>query len=124
MTMIFSLLLAIIPHDDILRDSCDLAEVNHFYDENGKLVFDQVIFYDWDWEAERYQIIAWRLVKSPSILPVRDWANGGYYSFWQDSLDVRLVTYPSIRETWTQYDPELIEREFLTKERRKELRKR
>ena len=28
-----------------------------------------------------------------------------------------------MRETWTQYDPELVEREFLPKERRKELRK-
>jgi len=124
MTTIFSLMLSIIPHEDVLRDNCDLAEVNHFYDENGKLVFDQVIFYDWDWEAERYQIRAWRLVKSPNILPVRDWVNGGYYSLWQDNLDVRRVMYPSIRETWTQYDPELIEREFLPKERRKELRKR
>jgi hypothetical protein len=27
-----------------------------------------------------------------------------------------------VRETWTQYDPELLEREFLPKERRRELR--
>jgi hypothetical protein len=27
-----------------------------------------------------------------------------------------------MRETWTQYDPELIEREYLPRERRRELR--
>jgi hypothetical protein len=27
-----------------------------------------------------------------------------------------------MRETWTQYDPELVEREYLPKERRRELR--
>jgi len=120
-TLAIILCLGSIPRDDVARESVDLIEVNHFYDECGKLVFDQVIFYDWDWNAERYQIRAWRLVKSPAILPVRD--SAGYRSTWQDGLIPRSVTATSFRETWTQYDPELVEREFLPKERRKELRR-
>jgi hypothetical protein len=65
---------------------------------------------------------AWRLVKNPSQLPQRDWASGGYSATWQDGEQIRHIRSKSIRETWTQYDPELVEREFLPKEKRKELR--
>jgi len=41
---------------------------------------------------------------------------------WQDGEQIRYIHSKSIRETWTQYDPELVEREYLPKERRKELR--
>jgi len=116
------LLLGIIPHDDVVRESVDLVELNHFYDEHGRLVFDQVIFYDWSPGDSRYMVRAWRLVKNPNILPVRDWDRGGYRSLWQDGEQLRDIHALSFRETWTQYDPELVEREFLPKERRKELR--
>ncbi len=111
------------PTEDVSREKVDLMEVNHFYDEQGRLVFDQVIFYDWSPEHSRYMVRAWRLVKNPSQLPERDWRDGGYLSVWQDGEVVRRVQADSMRETWTQYDPELVEREYLPKERRKELRK-
>ena len=41
---------------------------------------------------------------------------------WQDGEQIRHIHSKSIRETWTQYDPELVEREYLPKERRRELR--
>jgi hypothetical protein len=65
---------------------------------------------------------AWRLVKNPAQLPQRDWQDGGYVAVWHDGEVLRHVHAESMRETWTQYDPELIEREFLPKEQRRELR--
>jgi hypothetical protein len=141
-------LLSIIPHDSVFRESFDLVEYNHFYDEYGRLVFDQVIFYDWcedftipaikeerhfetgellvegkDKEVvSRYNVVAWRLVKHPTQVPYRDWLLGGYSIFWQDGEQIRLVNSKNYRETWTQYDPELVERTFLPKEKRRELR--
>lgn len=143
------LLLSIVPHDDVARESFDLVEVNHFYDEHGKLVFDQVLFYDWappytgpmtddpqtrcidetapefnDIRTEnwRYQCRAWRLVKTPHILPQRDWQHGGYICGpWEDKDQMRIVRAAAIRETWTQEDPELYERRFLPKEKRPDL---
>jgi len=114
--------LGIAPQEDVARESVDLIELNHFYDEHGRLVFDQVIFYDWSVGDGRYNVRAWRLVKNPSQLPQRDWNGGGYSATWQDGEQMRYVHSRSIRETWTQYDPELVEREYLPKERRKELR--
>jgi hypothetical protein len=114
--------LGIAPLEDVARESVDLIELNHFYDEHGRLVFDQVIFYDWSVADSRYNVRAWRLVKNPAQLPQRDWKDGGYSAMWQDGEQIRHVRSKSIRETWTQYDPELVEREYLPKERRKELR--
>lgn len=115
------LLCSIIPQDFVVRESVDLVETNHFYDEHGRLVFDQVIFYDWSAGDSRYNVRAWRLVKNPAQLPQRDWKDGGYSAMWQDGEQIRRIHSKSIRETWTQYDPELVEREYLPKERRREL---
>jgi hypothetical protein len=114
--------LGISPQEDVARERVDLMEVNHFYDEQGRLVFDQVIFYDWSPEHGRHMVRAWRLVKNPAQLPQRDWKDGGYEAVWQDGEILRHVVAKSMRETWTQYDPELVEREFLPKEQRRELR--
>jgi hypothetical protein len=111
-----------VPQQDTARETVDLIELNHFYDEHGRLVFDQVIFYDWSAGEGRYNVRAWRLVKNPAQLPQRDWKDGGYSAMWQDGEQIRHIRSKSISETWTQYDPELVEREYLPKEKRKELR--
>jgi hypothetical protein len=120
MTLLALALLSILPRESVVRESVCLIEVNHFYNENADKVFDQVIFYEWD--LGRYQVVAWRLVKSPNQLPQRDWQNGGYVTTWQDGEIMRQVRSPAIRETWTQSDPELLEREVLPKSHRRELR--
>jgi len=144
--------------DDVAREQVDLVELNHFYDEQGRLVFDQLIFYDWAERARlipqfetrfgldnaeaqkregfevlfdvksidqqfgvRYQVRAWRLVKNPNQIPQRDWENGGYSCFWQDGEQFRHIYAKAFRETWLQYDIELVEREYFPKEKRKEL---
>ncbi len=122
MANIALLLLSTIPHDYVLREHVSLVEVNAFYDENGRLVFEQDIFYDWSWKSQRYDVVAWRLVKQPSMRPQRDFVNGGWSVMWQDGDMTRRVSADSLRETWTQYDTELLEREILPKEARRELR--
>ena len=44
---IIFLLVGLISTEDIAREEVDLIEVNHFFDEQGRLVFEQLIFYDW-----------------------------------------------------------------------------
>jgi hypothetical protein len=110
-----------IPPREVARETVDLIEVNHFYDQEGRLVFDQVIFYDWSKDDARYMVRAWRLVKEPSQVPKRDWQAGGYTTLWHDGDLLRRVDATSFRESWTQYDPELVEREYLPREYRREL---
>ena len=113
------LLFATIPLPGVAREQCDLIEVNHFYDEHGRLVFDQVIFWDWSADDCRYNVRAWRLVKCSSQLPQR--SGSGYDMTWQDGDLFRRVWSKQFSETWTQYDREICEREIFPKERRKEL---
>jgi hypothetical protein len=111
------------PIEDVPRDRIDLIEVNHFHDDQGRLVFDQVIFYEWSPEKGRHQVQAWRLLKNASQRPHRDYRTGEYVATWLDGETFREVRAATMRETWTQYDPELVEREHLAKEKRKDLAK-
>jgi hypothetical protein len=115
------------PHQKVAVDRVDLIEINHFFDEQGRLVFDQIIFYDWSPSDSRYNVRDWRLLKTPAQVPLRNWRNNDYVAIWHDFKDrdvLRKVHARMLRETWTQYDPELVEREFLPQERRRELHKR
>ncbi len=104
--------------EGVARDHVDLIEVNHFYDETGKLVFDQVIFYDWSVEHGRYNVRDWKLLKKTGQIPVRNWSKGEFLAVWYDGDTLRVVRSSSVRESWTQYDPELLEREYFPKEKR------
>lgn len=118
------LLLAALPTGrDVAVDHVDLIEINHFFDEKGKLVFDQVIFYDWSKTHSRYQVRAWRLLRDRGQYPERDWRRGEWWSLWHDGETLREVRAPAFRETWTQHDPELTERDYLPKEKRRDLTK-
>lgn len=96
-------------------DHVDALELNSFYDESGRLVFDQVIF--WHWHADGLHVQAWRLVKEPNQLPARD-RNGEWYVLWFDGDRSRLVRSDSYLRTWTQTDRELDDRDWWPKCRR------
>ena len=110
--------------DVVAVDQVDLIEVNHFYDDQSRLVFDQVIFYDWCTYDNRYQVRAWRLLKHSAQIPRRNWRTGEHETIWRDGDVLRRIRAKVVRETWTQYDPEILEREFLPKEYRRKLRTR
>ena len=109
------------PQETAAVDKVDLIEVNHLYDQQGRHVIDQLIFYDWDSSHGRFQVRAWRLIKSPGQMPQRDWSKDAYVSYWRDMHVMRRVYASRIRETWTTYDPEVLEREVLPIEYRQEL---
>lgn len=109
------------PQPDVACDEVDLIEINHFHDEQGRLVFDQVIFYDWSPLHSRYLVRAWRLLKTPAQVPAKDWNQSEFVAIWHDGDTLRKVSAKVLRETWTQHDPELVAREYLPKEKRREL---
>ena len=100
------------------RQRVDLIELNHFVDEEGREVFRQVIFYDWSKAHKRYHVRAWRLIKKPSQLPQQRWDPKIYQCTWHDDDVVRQVWSESMRETWTQKDPERANRKLLPEDQR------
>lgn len=102
-------------------ETVDTVEVNSLYDEQGRKTFDQVIWWDWNAPTETYRVRAWRLVKDGKPWAERDWENGGWVCTWMDGDKLRCVRARSLMRTFTQYDPELIDRDWHPKENRKEL---
>lgn len=122
MNTLFLILIAVLPNDAVARETCDRITVNAFYDDQARLVFDQLLFEDWDHAAGRFQIRAWRMVKNQNQLPRRNPFSDQHECRWMDGDAERVVRAPVVRSIATQYDPELTEREFLAKEHRRELR--
>lgn len=122
---LLTLVLSLLPQTDgiVTQDTVDVTEVNHFFDECGRHVFDQVIYYVWQDCASRHQVRAWRLLKSPFQWPYYHAPSGEYRSVWLDGDRLRLIHSRSFRETWLQYDPELAERQILPTEDRHDLSK-
>jgi hypothetical protein len=109
------------PPHHFVDDHVDVIEVNHVYDARGQHVFDQTIFYEWSSQHERYQVMAWRLLKANAQMPIRNWQRGDYQAVWNDGSVLRRVRSANVRHSWTQHDPELLERENLPRDQRREL---
>ncbi len=93
----------------VLRESVDLIELNHFYDDLGRHTYDQVIFYEWSPEFSRYHVIAWCLVEDDQTrLPTRLPGSGEAQVRWfdRDIKRYREVRSKLFRETWSRVDPE------------------
>ena len=103
------------------RREVDLIELNHFIDDQGREVFQQLVFYDWSRPDQCFHVRAWRLVKKQTQLPRRHWKPKGYLCTWQDNHKTREVWSESLRETWSQKDPERVNREILPENQRKPL---
>lgn len=125
--MLALLLLAVIPLQEPAV-TVDLAELNHFYDDNGRLVFDQIIFYSWSEVESRMQVREWSLMSTPATatapsrcsIPEFRHDLKVYVSYFNHPWFFKIYSR-DYAETWTQYDPELAEREILPKEKRQPL---
>ena len=101
----------------LAEEVVDLIELNHFYDQQGRLVYDQVIFYERAPETGRFQVRAWCLVEDRESLnrrPVKNQQTELYQVDWFDT-DQRLhrkITSRLYRESWTQIDPERINKKI------------
>jgi hypothetical protein len=108
------------PQAEPVRDRCDAIEVNHFYDDEGRPVFTQLILVDRNAQGG-WDVVAWRMVKSPATQsrsrPARDqWPQAD-----QDGDYFREVRTPFMAESFTQFDPELAAREWLPDNQRRGL---
>lgn len=109
--MLALLLLALLPLQDAQTvNRADVIELNHFYDHRtGQEVFRQWLFWELKNDGE-FELIDWRLCKGEVL-------QGDLLM-----VDGKFVKGASHRETWTDYDPELEEREKKPKEKRKGIR--
>lgn len=115
-----------IDHDSLIYDNVDVVEINHCYGGDGEKRFTQTIFWEWRnlYPEGDYIVVDWRIVKDqPQPHPRKDYSKGGYTLIWNDQGTWRRVRSVSMRETWTQYDPELDNRQIFPTAKRRGLTK-
>lgn len=135
----------------VVSDRVDMAELNHFYGRDGSLVFSQVVWWDWNVSEGRWDVVDWRLLKDVSVeipeakrawelahpdgppyvplfigghaTPVR--CGSRWVSEWHDekSGKPRRVIAAFFKESWTDWDVELVAREDKPQERRRGLKR-
>ncbi len=110
-------------------EEVDLIELNHFHDCLGRHVYDQVIFYEWSSEFQRYHVRAWCLVEDRETVsrrPTRSYTDNRYYVRWHDRDQNlhRHISSKLYRESWTQVDPERANKKMLDERLRTSLVKR
>lgn len=119
--MICLVLVALLPSPGAAVDYCDVIELNHTYDSNGRPVFTQLIF--WERTGDEYRVRAWRLVKPGEESPRYNHHRHEWQVTFYDSDTLRDVRSVCFRETWTQYDVEVHDRDYWPQELRRGLRK-
>lgn len=110
------------PQNLVPRDRVDLVEANRFHDSDGRLVFEQLLFWEWCDRSGSFRIVDWRLNKG-AIRPRYDYARGEWLAVWTDGDTLREVKASCFRETLTQFDPELEDRAKWPQEKRRKLRR-
>lgn len=99
----------------------DVIERNTYYQEyTGDVVLVQWIFWRWDTKHSSHVVVRWMIDKSDDrVLFSRD-TDGLYRASSRDAV----VVAKSFRETWTTYDPEIVDRNVLPNDQRPKFRKR
>lgn len=121
------LLLAVAPVSrSEVREHVDLVELNEFHDVAGRHVYDQVIFYEWSPNLNRYHVRAWCLVDDRDLIsrrPQRDYRTGLYVVHWQDRDQniLRTITATHYRHSFSQVDPERENKKLLPEAERQAL---
>lgn len=110
----------LLPSRTVTTDTCDVVEVNHVYSDTGTHAISQVIWWSWNKDFDRYDVVDWRMLADVGM-PFR--VSGEYVCDWLDKkcrCNFR-VTAAIRRETFTLNDPEVAAREVWPEARRRKL---
>lgn len=99
----------------------DVVEFNHYYDKDGQLIFDQLIFYRWD--GERFELIDCRTIRESGYYhnAIKSFTSSNNSILFISNDKLYKVRFGEFRETWTQEDPDVKDREKYQFEARKGL---
>ena len=107
-------LLSTVPMSNVYIETVDIVEINHMYSPQGKIVFTQLI--GWElFDDVGYVAQWWHQVRRPLTVTYGQRRVTVLISHEQRVIRVYATT---LRETWTQYDPELENRHLIPGPRR------
>ena len=106
----------------ILKSHVPSQHRNHVYDDEGNLSFEQVL-YEKIFEDGNSHVTDWRLNKKGRKTPIKNHKTGKYEATFTDGIWSRRVTSDAMMQTWTPFDIEIDDRNFISPENRKKLYK-
>jgi len=123
--LIAALALTTVPFEPAVVSQCERQEFNSFYSHEGELTFHQLILWDWTRAPQEtephYHTQAWRLARHKDMYPLWDQRLGCYVARFFDGETFREVRSRLRLRSWTQHDPEQLDRECIPDERRRGL---
>lgn len=109
----------------VITDRVGLIELNHQYSYAGRYTYSQIIFWEFDPSTRRKHVRDWTLLEPSSPIekcPLKNIDTGIIESKWIDDKGVsRVVTSPDFLESWTQEDPERMDKKRWHESRREGL---
>lgn len=93
------------------EERVDLIELNHFYDDRGKPVFTQYIIYEWNDGHAEYHVR--NFLMEEKILFFKNHFAGLYTIILPETRVQVKITSQNFKESWTQIDPERINKKKL-----------
>lgn len=104
-------------HRPVVETRFDVLETHHMYDDAGCKVFDQIIAWNFSYEFERFEVVAWKLWRPSRVIHCAESARA---IIWVEGDVLRKLRFGSRRESWTQgHDPEMFDRGILPDDARK-----
>lgn len=96
-----------------VSEHCDQVEVNHYHDCNGREAFTQIIFWKWYQDDQEYHVREWKLQDAKeSIEIIRGRVVTVRFRDQTEKID-RVIIAECFKESWTQVDPERLDKETL-----------
>ncbi len=109
--------LALLSEDYKVHDRVDLIEHNTFCDDQGSVVFKQWLF--WEYTKDSKRLVDWRLDK-PGKSVITTYPNPRLMIMESEAF--RTIESIHFKQSITQHDPELVDRESWPKEKRRLLK--
>lgn len=104
----------------VVETTVDVIEHHTLYCDDGKVIFNQLVFWDWQDEFSRFSVAAWRLWTPSKAIHWAEPRNGTL--LFMDGADLRRVRYGARRRSHTQgFDVEMEDRSILPVENRRGL---
>jgi len=121
MAAVLIIMVCIIPRGAAVHQHYDMLEVNSVHDDQGQLVFIQVLYCEWHRLERAWHVHDWRLLKDHNQVPTLSPISGIYNARWDDGGVMRHVSCDYLRKTATNFDPELDDRGSWPQELRRTL---
>lgn len=95
----------------------DCVELNSYFGSDGVRNLSQLIWWDWHMGRQEYGVVAWMMAKHDNHRPTRH--RNGWRTIYWTGQGMFVITAASRRITWTQYDPEILDRAKTPREGRR-----